>query len=166
MPESEKWKGSRSVVSNSQRPHGLQPTRLLRPWDSPGKSTGAGCHCLCIGLAKKLFHKMVQKNLNESFGQPSISWVTCVYQYGLVDILHFGLRPNSTLLCCCNFSSYGHRELFQLSPVYIWHINIVAGFSRECPYSLALEGASGLSYISLAPVLELDIHPRSLGFIE
>ena len=23
-----------------------QPTRLLRPWDFPGKSTGVGCHCL------------------------------------------------------------------------------------------------------------------------
>ena len=28
------------------RPHGLQPTRLLRPWDFPGKSTGMGRHCL------------------------------------------------------------------------------------------------------------------------
>jgi len=46
MHESEKWKWSRSVVSDSLRPHGLQPTRLLRPWDFPGKSTGAGCHCL------------------------------------------------------------------------------------------------------------------------
>ena len=46
MHESEKWKWSRSVVSNSQRHHGLQPTRLLRPWDFPGKSTGVGCHCL------------------------------------------------------------------------------------------------------------------------
>ena len=35
--------GSRSVVSDSLRPHGLQSTRLLRPWDSPGKSTGVGC---------------------------------------------------------------------------------------------------------------------------
>ena len=34
------------VVPDSSRPHGLQPTRLLRPWDSPGKSTGVGCHCL------------------------------------------------------------------------------------------------------------------------
>ena len=32
MHESEKWKGSCPVVSDSQRPHGLQPTRLLRPW--------------------------------------------------------------------------------------------------------------------------------------
>ena len=28
------------------RPHRWQPTRLLRPWDSPGKNTGVGCHCL------------------------------------------------------------------------------------------------------------------------
>ena len=28
------------------RPHGLQPPRLLRPWDSPGKRTGVGCHFL------------------------------------------------------------------------------------------------------------------------
>ena len=30
----------------SQWPHGLQPTRLLQPWDFPGKSTGVDCHCL------------------------------------------------------------------------------------------------------------------------
>ena len=46
MHESEKWKWSRSVMSNSSRPHGLQPTRLLHPWDPPGKSTGVECHCL------------------------------------------------------------------------------------------------------------------------
>ena len=46
MHESEKSKWSHSVVSDSSRPHGLQPTRLLRPWDFPGKSTGVGCHCL------------------------------------------------------------------------------------------------------------------------
>ena len=44
--ESEKWKWSHSVVSDSSRPHGLQPTRILHPWDFPGKSTGVGCHCL------------------------------------------------------------------------------------------------------------------------
>ena len=35
-----------SVVSNSVRPHRPQPTRLLCPWDSPGKNTGVGCHFL------------------------------------------------------------------------------------------------------------------------
>ena len=49
MHESEKWKGSRSVMSDSSRPHGLQPTRLLCPWDSPGKNTGVGSHALLQG---------------------------------------------------------------------------------------------------------------------
>ena len=46
MHESEKWKWSHSVVSDSSQPHGLQPTRPLQPWDFPGKSTRVGCHCL------------------------------------------------------------------------------------------------------------------------
>ena len=46
MHESEKWKWSRSVVSDSLQSHGLQPTRLLHPWDFPGKDTGVGCHFL------------------------------------------------------------------------------------------------------------------------
>ena len=35
-----------SVVSDSLWPHGLKPTRLFCPQDSPGKNTGVGCHCL------------------------------------------------------------------------------------------------------------------------
>ena len=35
-----------SVVSHSVWPHGRQPTRLPRPWDSPGKNTGVGCRFL------------------------------------------------------------------------------------------------------------------------
>ena len=42
MHESEKWKRS---CSDSKRPRGLWPTRLL-PCDFPGKCTGVGCHCL------------------------------------------------------------------------------------------------------------------------
>ena len=55
MHESEKWKGSRSVMSDSSQPYGLQPTRLLRPWDFPGKSTGVGCHCLLRPTAINMF---------------------------------------------------------------------------------------------------------------
>ena len=33
-------------MSDSVRPYRWQPTRLLRPWDSPGKNTGMGCHFL------------------------------------------------------------------------------------------------------------------------
>ena len=39
-------------MSDSVRPHRRQPTRLPRPWDSPGKNTGVGCHFLlqCINV--------------------------------------------------------------------------------------------------------------------
>ena len=46
-----------SVVSNTVWPHRRQPTRLPRPWDSPGKNTGVGCHFLlqCMKM-KSLSH--------------------------------------------------------------------------------------------------------------
>ena len=41
---------SHLLVSDSLRPHGLKPTRLLCPWNSPGKNTGVGCHSLLQGI--------------------------------------------------------------------------------------------------------------------
>ena len=41
---------SRSVVSCSLPPQGLQPSRLLCPWDSPSKNTGVGSHSLLQGI--------------------------------------------------------------------------------------------------------------------
>ena len=37
-------------MSDSLWPHGLQPVRLLCPWDSPGKNAGVGCHALLQGI--------------------------------------------------------------------------------------------------------------------
>ena len=57
-----KWKWSRSVVSDPQRSHGPHLSRLLHPWDSPGKSTGVGCHCLLhlisVSMSKSPFFKL------------------------------------------------------------------------------------------------------------
>ncbi|XDA86624.1 hypothetical protein R6Z07F_016361 [Ovis aries] len=39
-----------SVMSDSLRPHGLWPARLLGPWNSPGKNSGVGCRFLLQGL--------------------------------------------------------------------------------------------------------------------
>ena len=35
-----------SIVFDSLQHYGLYPTRLLCPWNSPGKNTGVGCHFL------------------------------------------------------------------------------------------------------------------------
>ena len=74
--ESEKWTWSRSVVSDPQRPHGLQPTRLLRPWDFPGKSTGVGCHCLLCGRSLLTANPVDGVDFLLSFSHKSVpSWL-------------------------------------------------------------------------------------------
>ena len=83
MHESEKWNWSRSVLSDSSRPHGLQPTRLLCPWDFPGKSTGMACHCLlwCWAVGAYLWgvvwdFKAASQYLKNTFSFPWILWLS------------------------------------------------------------------------------------------
>ena len=49
-------------MSNPQRPHGRQPTRLPRPWDSPGKNTGVGrpflLQCMKVKSKVKLLSRV------------------------------------------------------------------------------------------------------------
>ena len=47
-------------MSDSSRPHRRQPTRLLRPWDSPGKNTGVGCHFLLQCMKVKSEREVAQ----------------------------------------------------------------------------------------------------------
>ena len=73
-----KWKvKSESEVAQScptQWPHGLQPTRLLHPWDFPGKSTGVGCHCL-LWFHPQLYKKF---NINESLFSILMSFLSLI----------------------------------------------------------------------------------------
>ena len=52
-----------SVVSDSVRPHRRQPTRLPRPWDSPGKNIGVGCHFLLQCMKVKRESEVAQSCL-------------------------------------------------------------------------------------------------------
>ena len=45
---------------DSARPHRRQPTRLPRPWDSPGKNTGVGCHFLLQCIKVKSENEVTQ----------------------------------------------------------------------------------------------------------
>ena len=78
MHESEKWEWSRLVVSNPQRPHGLQPSRLLRPWDFPGKSSGVGCHGLLHEASIKLMQNYpiaTSDDLEKFYSSGIIKWL-------------------------------------------------------------------------------------------
>ena len=78
MHDSEKWKWSQSVVSNSLRLHGLQPTRLLRPWDFPGRSTGVECHCLLHTLGYIL---KVERTQIGPWGRGKYSQTWAIFRY-------------------------------------------------------------------------------------
>ena len=52
-----------SVVSDSVRPHRWQPSRLLRPWNSPSKNTGVGCHFLLQSVKVKSESEVTQSCL-------------------------------------------------------------------------------------------------------
>ena len=51
---------AQSLQSDSVRPHRRQPTRLPRPWDSPGKNTGVGCHFLLQSMQMKSESEITQ----------------------------------------------------------------------------------------------------------
>ena len=47
------------------QPHRRQPTRLCRPWDSPGKNTGVGCHFLLKCMKVKSESEVAQSCLTQ-----------------------------------------------------------------------------------------------------
>ena len=49
-------------MSDSVWPHTRQPTRLLCPWDSPGKNTGVGCHFLLQCMKVKSESEIAQSS--------------------------------------------------------------------------------------------------------
>ena len=53
-------------MSHSVQSHRQQPTRLPRPWDSPGKSTGVGCHFLLQCMKVKSQSEVAQSCLTLS----------------------------------------------------------------------------------------------------
>ena len=53
-------------MSDSVLPHRWQPTRLPRPWDSPGKNTGVGRHFLLQCTKVKSESEVAQSRLTLS----------------------------------------------------------------------------------------------------
>ena len=101
-----------SVLSHSLRPHGPQPTRLLCPWDFPGKHTGVGCHFLLQGI-------LLSQGLNPCL----LHW-----QEDSLPLNHLGSIIHNSL----------YMETVQISTTDAWmKVEMWSSYSRE--YYLAIK---------------------------
>ena len=114
-------------MSNSVRPHGRQPTRLLRPWDSPGKNTGVGCHFLLQCMKVKSESEVAQSCLTLSMdcSLPGSS----VYRIFQARVLEWGAIEGIDNFCSFKRHCFLHFTLppavfqeFQL-PTYSMLVN-------------------------------------------
>ena len=116
MHESEKWKGSRSVVSDSSRPHGLQPTRLLRPWDFPGKSTAVGCR----RLLRILWRQTLKHDFTFPMSFPLFSWAFILHSSADSD--RKIKNENLHRYCRVHKASEGTVRGKRKTKTVIWHL--------------------------------------------
>ena len=75
-------------MSDSVRPHRRQPTKLPRPWDSPGKNTGVGCHfrLQCMKVKRESEVAQLCPTLSDPIdGSPPSSSVHGIFQARVVE---------------------------------------------------------------------------------
>ena len=142
-------------MSDSVRPHRRQPTRLPRPWDSPGKNTGVGCHLFLQRMKVKSESKVAQScpTLSDPIdcslpGSPVHGFSRQEYWSG-VPLMRGNKRPD----CVYTFgNSWPHQQLFcVLAPPRLpalptgqspWRSTNIR---RSCPesYTMRTHSASG-----------------------
>ena len=87
-------------MSDSVRPRIRQPTRLPRPWDSPGKNIGVGCHFLLQCMKVKSENEVAPSCLTLSDPMdcsPSGSSVHGIFQARVKRVLFYKLAPECLL---------------------------------------------------------------------
>ena len=120
---------SRSVMSNSIT-HELWPSRLLCPWDSPGRITGVGCHALLLGI---VLTQGLNLNVTSScIGSSEFSTTSATLPYD-PETPHLGIYPREIKTCLYMnlytdvYSSIIHKqkvEATQMSIIWWIHVSI------------------------------------------
>ena len=110
------------------RPHRQQPTKLLCPWDSPGKNTGVGCHFLlqcrkvkseskvaqsCLTLCNPMDCSLPGSSIHGVFQARILEWGAIAFSASIVRYVLF-----SNL----NFPSHFH-PLFNIYVYLLKHTN-------------------------------------------
>ena len=104
-------------MSDSVRPHRRQPTRLCRPWDSPGKNTGVGCHFLLQYMKVKSETEVAQScpTLSDPMDcSPPGSSIHVIFQARVLEwgAIAFSIHPDYP----CSNPEQGAKILLQATP--------------------------------------------------
>ena len=120
-----------SVVSDSVLPHRQQPTRFPRPWDSPGKNTGVGCHFLlqcmkveseseaaqlCPTLRDPMDCSLPGSSVHGIFQARVLEWVAIAFSKFIEKLVQFiTLKEKHCLICDCAQNMFLNKFYFPLS---------------------------------------------------
>ena len=123
-------------MSDSVQPHRWQPTRLPRPWDSPGKNTGVGCHFLlqcmkvksesedtqsCLTLCDPMDHSLPGSSAHGIFQARVLEWGAIAFS---VTALYMCIYACSFMATLCDSLDYRplEKEMATHSSVLAWRI--------------------------------------------
>ena len=119
-------------MSDSVRPHRWQPTRLPRPWDSPGKNTAVGCHCLLQCMEVKSESEVAQScpTLSDPMGcSPPGSSVHGIFQ---ARVLEWAATVFSDCVCMCVLNRFSPAQFSIHLSATLWTV------ARQAPLSMGL----------------------------
>ena len=134
-------------MSGSVRPHRRQPTRLPRPWDSPGKNTGVGCHFLLQSMKVKSEREVAQ----------SCSILSDPVDYSLQGSSIHGIFQGRVLE---SYSKFPLAVCFTYSGVYVSMLLL-----PFVPLSPSLPSAIDFYILTLYPTISLQSFIRTRNFL-
>ena len=148
-------------MSDSVRPHRRQPTRLLCPWDSPGKNTGVGCHFLLQCMKVESESEVAQSCLTPSdpmdcsLPGSSIHGIfrARVLEWGAIAFSHPSSSSQSTKLSSLCYTAASRQLSILYMVMYIVRATLSIHPTRCCP----LCSHKPILYIGISiPDLQID----------
>ena len=125
-------------MSDSVRPHRRQPTRLPRPWDSPGKSTGVGCHFLLQCMEVKSESEVVQLCLTPSDPMDSSPQGSSIHGIFQARVLEWELNAKRCLFLTSSKKSESLWYKLETNTTIIRKkkkLSILAHYASAIPFS-------------------------------
>ena len=146
------------------RPHRRQPTRLPRPWDSPGKNTGVGCHFLLQCMKVKSESEVAQSCLTPSNAMDCSLPGSSIHGIFQAGVLEWGAIAFSGLTewITTNWGKFFNRWDCQTTWPASWEICMQV---RKQQLELDMEKQTG-SKLGKESVEAVYCHPNYLTYMQ